>query len=212
MDDRSDTAGQRRQPVSPRGDGAVAALTPDEVDAFLAEPRDAVLSVVLPSGRAMGTPIWFRWVDGIARFQSPTTSAKTAALRATGRASLCVHDQPLPIARYVTLEGPVREVEFDLDADIGAAAHHYLGDGAAGSSPGSVPPSTAVDAGPASSSRPRSSTASSSASRTDRRRSQLDVEWRAGVSMGAAPAHHCSKWGSTARSTSSTIRPVGGWR
>jgi hypothetical protein len=108
----------------------VAALTAPEIDAFLTEPRDAVLSVVLPSGRAMGTPIWFRWVDGLARFQSPTTSAKTAALRATGRASLCVHDQPLPVARYVTLEGPVREVEFDVEADIGAAADHYLGDGA----------------------------------------------------------------------------------
>ena len=109
----------------------MAALTPTEIDAFLAEPRDAVLSVMLPSGRAMGTPIWFRWVDGVVRFQSPTTSAKTAALRATGRASLCVHEQPLPLARYVTLEGPVREVEFDLDTDICAAAHHYLGDGAA---------------------------------------------------------------------------------
>lgn len=98
-----------------------------EIDEFLREPRDAVLSVVLASGRAMGTPIWFRWVDGVARFQSPTTSAKTAALRASGRASLCVHDQPLPLARYVTLEGPVREVEFDLDADISAAARHYLG-------------------------------------------------------------------------------------
>ena len=99
-------------------------------DRCLSEPRDAVLSVVLPSGRAMGTPVWFRWVDGIVRFQSPTTSAKTAALRATGRASLCVHEQPLPVARYVTLEGPVREVEFDLDTDIGAAAMHYLGDDA----------------------------------------------------------------------------------
>ena len=89
-----------------------------------------MLSVVLASGRAMGTPIWFLWVDGVVRFQSPTTSAKTAALRTTGRASLCVHDQPLPLARYVTLEGPVREVDFDLEADIGAAARHYLGDGA----------------------------------------------------------------------------------
>jgi hypothetical protein len=109
----------------------MAALTPVEIDEFLAEPRDAVLSVALASGRAMGTPVWFRWVDGVARFQSPTTSAKTAAIRASGRASLCVHEQPLPVARYVTLEGPVREVDFDLDADIGAAARHYLGDGAA---------------------------------------------------------------------------------
>ena len=105
-------------------------MSPEEIESFLSEPRDAVLSVVLPSGRAMGTPIWFRWVDGVARFQSPTTSAKTAALRATGRASLCVHEQPLPVARYVTLEGAVREVDFDLDTDIGSAARHYLGDGA----------------------------------------------------------------------------------
>jgi hypothetical protein len=105
-------------------------MNPDEIDSFLSQPSDAVLSVVLASGRAMGTPIWFLWVDGVVRFQSPTTSAKTAALRTTGRASLCVHDQPLPLARYVTLEGPVREVDFDLEADIGAAARHYLGDGA----------------------------------------------------------------------------------
>ncbi len=105
-------------------------MSPEEIDAFLVEPRDAVLSVALASGRAMGTPVWFRWVDGVARFQSPVTSAKTSAIRRTGRASLCVHDQPLPLARYVTLEGPVREVDFDLDADIGASAVHYLGDGA----------------------------------------------------------------------------------
>jgi hypothetical protein len=105
-------------------------MTPDEIDAFLSTPRDAVLSVVLASGRAMGTPVWFRWTGGVVRFQSPTTSSKTAALRATGRASLCVHDQPLPLATYVTIEGPVREVEFDLQRDIGLAAQHYLGDGA----------------------------------------------------------------------------------
>ena len=99
----------------------------DEIESFLCLPNDAVLSVVLPSGRAIGTPVWFMWVDGVVRFQSPTTSAKTAALRANGRASLCVHEQHLPIARYVTLEGPVEEVPFDLDADIAAAARHYLG-------------------------------------------------------------------------------------
>lgn len=103
-------------------------MSPEEIDEFLREPRDGVLSVVTRSGRAIGTPVWFRWADGIARFQSPTTSVKTAALRETGRASLCVHEQPLPLTRFVTIEGPVREVEFDLDADIGAAARHYLGD------------------------------------------------------------------------------------
>ena len=103
----------------------MAAMTDAEVDAFLSEPRDAVLSVVLASGRAMGTPIWFRWVDGAARFQSPTTSAKTAALRSTSRASLCVHEQVASVARYVTLEGVVSEVPFER-ADISAAAAHYL--------------------------------------------------------------------------------------
>jgi hypothetical protein len=104
----------------------MVAMTDAEVDAFLSEPRDAVLSVLLASGRAMGTPIWFRWVDGAARFQSPTTSSKTAALRSTGRASLCVHEQVASVARYVTLEGVVSEVSFER-TDIGAAAEHYLG-------------------------------------------------------------------------------------
>lgn len=107
-------------------------MTDTQLDEFLREPRDAVLSVVLPSGRAMGTPIWFRWAEGVARFQSPTTSAKTSALRSTGRASLCVHEQVGAMARYVTLEGAVTEVPFDLVADIEVAARHYLGDGAHG--------------------------------------------------------------------------------
>lgn len=107
-------------------------MNTEEIDEFLAMPLDAVLSVVLASGRAMGTPVWFRWVDGVARFQSPTTSAKTSALRRAGRASLCVHEQPLPLARHVTLEGPVAEVDFDLDNDIAPAARHYLGDHADG--------------------------------------------------------------------------------
>jgi hypothetical protein len=109
----------------------MADMDPDAIEDFLATPRDAVLSVVLASGRLMGTPIWFRWVDGSIRFQSPTSSSKTAAIRSSGRASLCVHDQTLPLARYVTLEGPVVEVHFDFESDIGSAARHYLGDGAA---------------------------------------------------------------------------------
>lgn len=110
----------------------MAELSAEEIDEFLNVPRDAVLSVVTRSGRAIGTPIWFLWADGAARFQSPTTTAKTAALRTSRRASLCVHEQHVPHTSYVTLEGPVDEVDFDLDRDIGAAARHYLGDGADG--------------------------------------------------------------------------------
>lgn len=103
-------------------------MTDDEIDAFLSRPLDGVLSVVLPqSGRAVGTPVWFMWSDGVARFQSPTTTAKTRALRASGRASLCVHEQRLPMTSYVTIEGPIREVAFDLERDIAVAARHYLG-------------------------------------------------------------------------------------
>ena len=108
----------------------MAEMTAEEVDSFLLEPRHGVLSVRLGSGRSIGTPVWFLWVDGVARFQSPTTSAKTKAIRATGRASLCVHAQDGALARYVTLEGPVREVKFDFEADFVPAAKHYAGAGA----------------------------------------------------------------------------------
>ena len=101
----------------------MAALTPGEIDAFLAEPLDAVLSVALASGRAMGTPIWFRWVDGVARFQSPTTSAKTSSAAGDRAARVCASTSSRCRWRATSRsEGPVREVDFDLDADIGAAA------------------------------------------------------------------------------------------
>ena len=105
-------------------------MTETERNTFLSEPRDAVLSYVVPSGRSLATPIWFRWDGSVASFQSPTTSVKTAAMRRVGRASLCVHEQIIPSNRFVTLEGTVTEVPFDLDRDIGQAARLYMGDDA----------------------------------------------------------------------------------
>lgn len=109
-------------------------MTPDEIDAFLAVPRDGVLSHRRADGTIGSTPIWFRWSESAAgdgrvvRFQSPTTSLKTRRLRADPWASLCVHSHDLPQVAYVTVEGPVEEVAFDLERDIGASATDYMGD------------------------------------------------------------------------------------
>jgi len=103
-------------------------MSPEEREAFLAEPHTAVLSFVLDDGRTLGVPVWVTWTGGVFRFQSPGGSRKTAAMRRTGRASLCLHEDTTSAVRYVTAEGSVRELAFDHERDIADPAARYLGD------------------------------------------------------------------------------------
>ena len=54
------------------------------------------------------------------------TSRKAAALRASGRASFLVQSEELPY-RYVSVEGPVRLADADLEKHVRPIAHRYLG-------------------------------------------------------------------------------------
>jgi PPOX class probable F420-dependent enzyme len=73
-------------------------------EAFLAQPRNAVLASIGPDGRTHAVPVWFRYVDGVFRIITERGSAKHRNAARAGRASLCIPDDWL---RYVTAEGPV---------------------------------------------------------------------------------------------------------
>jgi hypothetical protein len=103
------------------------ALTPEEREAFLARPHTAVLTFSFPDGRSMAVPVWTTWTGDVFRFQSGPDSIKTASFRREGRASICLHEDTDQSVIYVTAEGPVDEVPFDLDRDIGEPAARYLG-------------------------------------------------------------------------------------
>ena len=76
-----------------------------EREAFLRQPRNAVLATVASDGRTHAVPVWFRYVDGLFRIITERGSVKHRNAERTGRASLCIPDDWLS---YVGVEGPVR--------------------------------------------------------------------------------------------------------
>ena len=102
-------------------------MTPEEREEFLARPHTAVVTFELGEGRTMGVPVWATWTGEVFRFQSGPTAKKSESFRRLGRASLCMHEDTATSVAYVTAEGPIVEVDFDLERDIGEPAVRYLG-------------------------------------------------------------------------------------
>jgi PPOX class probable F420-dependent enzyme len=103
------------------------AMTRAEREAFLAETRVAVVSIVEPGNGPLTVPVWYGYTPGgVVRIATGTRSRKAALLRAAGRMGLCVQDETPPY-RYVSIEGPVQIVEIDFARDIEGLAVRYLG-------------------------------------------------------------------------------------
>ncbi|MBI5287502.1 MAG: TIGR03618 family F420-dependent PPOX class oxidoreductase [Chloroflexi bacterium] len=96
-------------------------MTPEQRDAFLREPRTAVLSTLRANGSIHSVPVWFRWDGSALRIITDRGSAKHRNAVGSGRASLCV-DERVGHFRYVTAEGPVR-VEDIVTRDERLALH-----------------------------------------------------------------------------------------
>lgn len=103
------------------------ALTSAERETFLSGPHTAVVTFSFADGRSMAVPLWTTWTGEVFRFQSGPNSIKTASFRREARASICLHEDTPESVVYVTAEGPVVEVPFDLDRDVGEPAVRYLG-------------------------------------------------------------------------------------
>jgi PPOX class probable F420-dependent enzyme len=101
-------------------------MNPDEREAFLREPRTAVLATVSRDGRTHAVPVWFLYREGVFRILTGRGSAKHRNVMRNGRASLCV-DERGGRFQYVTAEGPVG-VEDPLTYEQRLALHtHYRG-------------------------------------------------------------------------------------
>lgn len=102
-------------------------MTPKEREAFIHEPRVAVLSTVDAKGRAHAVPVWFLWEDGVFEVITDRGSQKHRNAARTGRASLAIVDGP----KYVTAEGSIT-VRDPISLEERLALHvHYRGEDAA---------------------------------------------------------------------------------
>ena len=99
-----------------------------EREEFLAAVHVGVLSVPAGQpGRILAVPVWYSYLPGgLLTVLTGRRSRKAAAIRATGRFSLCAQDDRPPYC-YVSVEGPV-VAEEELDpAERLAMARRYLG-------------------------------------------------------------------------------------
>ncbi|MGH2584989.1 MAG: PPOX class F420-dependent oxidoreductase [Dehalococcoidia bacterium] len=79
---------------------------PDDRDAFLSQPRIAVLATAGNGGRIHAVPVWYRWDGDVFRIITERGSVKHRNAVRAGRATLCIDERDGPY-RYVTAEGPV---------------------------------------------------------------------------------------------------------
>ncbi len=75
-------------------------------EAFLDEPRTAVLATTGRDGQIHAVPVWFSHEGGVVRIITERGSVKHRNAVRTPRASLCVDERDGSF-RYVTVEGPV---------------------------------------------------------------------------------------------------------
>jgi PPOX class probable F420-dependent enzyme len=103
------------------------AMTKPEREAFLAETRVAVISIVEDGRGPLTVPVWYDYESGgPVRFVTGGGSKKAALLRKAGRMSLCVQTETPPY-KYLSLEGPITIGEPDFERDHRHIAHKYLG-------------------------------------------------------------------------------------
>lgn len=102
-------------------------MSRDEIEAFLAEPRVAVIATVDGRGRPHTAPVWFAWENGAAYLFTGRGTRKWRNLEANPHASLCVDDRSAPY-RSVILEGRVEEASpADLYRYVERMALAYYG-------------------------------------------------------------------------------------
>src|SRR5437899_3222218 len=102
-------------------------MTKDEREAFLAGVHVGVLAVNGDEVPSL-TPIWYSYEPGgDVLMNTSAGSPKTALLRASGHASLCVQTESAPY-KYVVVQGKVSVDDGPIDSEWRrSVAHRYLG-------------------------------------------------------------------------------------
>jgi PPOX class probable F420-dependent enzyme len=80
-------------------------MTDAQRDAFLAQPRIAILSTVDREGAPVAVPIWFEWDGARARLFTGRSSPKVRRLRSDPRVCLTVAEPAERTEAYVIIEG-----------------------------------------------------------------------------------------------------------
>jgi PPOX class probable F420-dependent enzyme len=104
------------------------ALTPEEVDDFLASSRTVHVATVGPSGQPHVVPLWYVWLDGTMFVNTTRGNRSVRDLGANPRAAATVDDgESYEDLRGVVLHGRLEEADGDprLDRVVRAFSKKY---------------------------------------------------------------------------------------
>lgn len=106
--------------------GGQPAFAPGTIEAFIAEPRIAVLAYIRADGRPCQAPIWYTYRDGAFHMSTVTASPKHKALQRDPRVCLTIQDERPPY-RAVIMDGVVEMAAADPanDPTEGMAVHYF---------------------------------------------------------------------------------------
>jgi PPOX class probable F420-dependent enzyme len=79
-------------------------MTPAERNAYLGQPRNAILATVDADGRVHAVPVWFQYAGGAFEIITERGSVKHRNAAKAGHATICIDDGKFA---YVSAEGPV---------------------------------------------------------------------------------------------------------
>lgn len=106
----------------------MAAYVTPEVDAFLREPRVAVLATIDRTGSPRTAPVWFLWADGAPHLFTGRSTRKWRDIEANPRVSLCIDERAPQRYESVMIDGHVEEASGrSLYEDVRRMALAYYG-------------------------------------------------------------------------------------
>lgn len=109
----------------------MAAMTPEQRDAFLREPRIATFISLYGDGTPAAVPVWFEWDGTHARLFTGRRSEKVRRLQGNPRVALCVAE-PVGVAEaWVTIEGTAAVLDGGWALAQRLAPRYYAADRAA---------------------------------------------------------------------------------
>jgi len=87
-------------------------MSREQIDAFLAAPRHAIIAAQRADGSSLLSPVWYVFEQSRFHFSAFVRAAKCRLLRQDPRIAICV-DGAHPDARFVTLYGMAEIIEED---------------------------------------------------------------------------------------------------
>lgn len=106
-----------------------APMSKAEREAFLKEPRPAILSIPVADKGPLSSPVWFDFAPDVGLWILMQEDSRKGQLVQVGsRITVCAQQEARPY-RYVSVEGPITDiVHYDIDSDLKAMAARYLGE------------------------------------------------------------------------------------